>query len=107
MDKINGGRVLLLVIVALLLFLIFKRQEAPNNVEMLEKLNQLDSKISELQTEIKNIEVKREEVKTKINDTKTSIKKVQSDKMVINSKPYNDEESLKIISDFFRKRGIK
>lgn len=107
MDKINGGRVLLVVIVALLLFLIFKRQEAPNNVEMLEKLNQLDSKITELQTEIKNIEVKREEVKQEITKTKSTIKAVQKDRLVINNKPYNDSEAMRVISEYFRKKGIK
>lgn len=104
--KININTTLLAILIILIIVLIIRQPKAPDNTEMLNKIEELNQNIAAINEDIQQIKNKKEEVKTKINDTKTSIKAVQSKKMVINNRPFDDEQSLQLLTDFFKKRGV-
>jgi len=95
------------VIVVSLILLFTKNQKVVNtNNELQEKIQVLDNTVFSLKKDIVTIREEKGVVKNKIASTKSKIQVNENKKISIINKPYTDVESIRIITEHFKKNNI-
>jgi len=104
-DKIIYG--LFVVILIGIVFLFTRNQKiVDTNSELQEKLQALDNTVFSLRKDITEIRQEKEATKKNVVNTKEKIKLNENKKISIINKPYTDTESIRILTEYFKKNNI-
>lgn len=103
---IVGGIIVVLLFVILIKILTNQNKIALVNTELQKQLTELETTANFLKSDIQLIREKKEVVKESITKKETKIQNNASKKIVIDNKPYTNDESMRIITNFFKQRNI-
>ena len=110
-DRISTVRVLLvlntifIIIVAILLYN-KNKESAKSQEDLMSKISKIEEVSISLKGDIADIRLQKKEVEQKVVQTKDKIVKNETKKLSINSQPLTSSEALRVITEYFQKRGI-